>query len=112
MTTPAELLKALDWAGVTLSREGEKLKFKARPGALTADLKAEVMAHKPALLEILGRCPDCGWILDRGRCWACHYRLCEGCRRHKTGSAFIAMCLSCDLGKGARHNPNEWVFPT
>jgi hypothetical protein len=97
VTTPAVLLKTLNHAGVTLSRAGDKLKFKALRGALTADLKAEIIAHKPALMEMIGPCPACGWHIYRGRCFACGYRLCMKCRTRTTGSVFIALCMSCGL---------------
>lgn len=97
MTTPAEVLMVLSRAGVTLSRAGEKLKFTARPGALTADLKAEVLTHKPALMEMIGPCPACEWHIYPGRCFACGYRLCMKCRTRTTGSVFIALCMSCGL---------------
>jgi hypothetical protein len=48
---------------------------------------------------LLAVCPECGRALDRERCWHCHWRLCEVCRERNTGSAFIACCLLCDLGR-------------
>jgi hypothetical protein len=97
VTTPAEVLMVLNRAGVTLSRVGDKLKYKAPGGVLTPELKAEMLIHKSALLEMIGPCPGCGRPLDRGRCWWCHYRLCEECRTQTTGSAFRALCMQCGL---------------
>jgi hypothetical protein len=50
--TPAELLQSLAGRGITLSVEGEGLR--ARPASrLTAEDRAAVQAHKPALLAML-----------------------------------------------------------
>jgi hypothetical protein len=44
-------------------------------------------------------CPGCHGPLDnRGRCWRCDYRRCERCGK-STGSAFLALCILCDLGQ-------------
>lgn len=59
---------------------------------VTLDLPGEDAKPHPS-------CPECGRALDRERCWHCHWRLCEVCRERNTGSAFIACCLLCDLGR-------------
>jgi amino acid adenylation domain-containing protein/non-ribosomal peptide synthase protein (TIGR01720 family) len=53
--TPAlqQLLRDLDAAGVTLSLAGDALRFAAPPGAVTPALRERLVAHKPALLELL-----------------------------------------------------------
>ena len=53
MRTPV-LLDELKRLGVVLTVEGDKLKYKAPAGVLTDELKAEIRAHKPALLALLG----------------------------------------------------------
>ena len=49
----AELLAHLHGLGVELSAADGKLQFRAPPGALTPALRAELAAHKPALLALL-----------------------------------------------------------
>lgn len=66
-----------------------------------AGLLAELGEHKAEVLALLTACPQCHRLMDgKRRCWRCCNRLCETCGR-PTGSAFIALCLLCDIGKGA-----------
>ncbi len=41
-------------AGVTLSVKGDRLHVEAKPGAVSAALRASLAAHKPELLALLG----------------------------------------------------------
>lgn len=44
------------------------------------------------------QCPDCKRPRDqKRRCWHCHNRACENCGR-PTSSAFLARCITCDMG--------------
>ena len=47
------LLDRLHAAGVQLTANGDKLHVSAPPGVLTPELRAELLANKPALLEVL-----------------------------------------------------------
>src|SRR4051812_13204987 len=103
---PSEaLLERCRAAGVTLTAEGETIRFRAPPGALTADLRAMLSVHKAELLGLLRgpdttvepHCPSCRRSVDaKRRCWHCHDRACEQCGR-PTSSAFLALCLLCDM---------------
>src|ERR1700723_3508694 len=53
MRKDAELLKQLRALGVQLTLEGEVLRLNAPKGALTAELQAQLKAHKPEILELL-----------------------------------------------------------
>lgn len=53
--TAAELIQALIAAGVDLWREGDRLRFRAPSGALTAELRALVAEHRAALLTMVPR---------------------------------------------------------
>lgn len=53
--TPAELLDEASHRGVRLFVVGSELRFRAPRGALTPELKAALVEHKSALLELLGR---------------------------------------------------------
>jgi hypothetical protein len=82
---------------VTLTSGGDRLKFTGPTGAVDAELKALLLEHKERLLELVAQCPGCHRPLDSGRCWWCHYRRCSCCRVRNTGSAFLAVCLACEL---------------
>ena len=49
----AHLLTETDRAGVALHAEGDRLRVEAKPGTLTADLRAKLIAGKPALIALL-----------------------------------------------------------
>lgn len=99
------LLDRCNASGITLRAEGESLRFRAPVGALTPAIRAELASRKGELLALLResapgvvpRCPNCRRAADlKGRCWHCQDRACERCER-QTGSAFIALCLLCDM---------------
>src|SRR5436305_4038380 len=54
-TPVAELLAALDARRVRLEVEGERLRFSAPPGALTPELRNELVARKAEIVEHLSR---------------------------------------------------------
>lgn len=88
------LLDDLDRAGVHLYRlDGGQLGCRAPKGALTAEARERIAAHRAELLEALGNCPECKRPLKRGICWRCHWRRCR-CGK-PTGSAFIQTCILC-----------------
>ncbi len=95
--TAVDVLTLCHRRGVELSAVAGKLKFRGTVESVDAGLKELLREHKPALLALLAPCPQCGRGMDRGRCWWCHYRLCACCRTRNTGSAFIAVCLACEL---------------
>jgi hypothetical protein len=99
------LLEQCSAAGVELTAEGETLRFRARRGALTPDLRSLLSAQKRELLAALrgrdetpnGRCPTCQRPVDeKKRCWHCNDRACERCGR-PTSSTYLALCLPCDM---------------
>ncbi len=49
----AQLLAEAGSAGVVLRMEGDRIRVEARPGTLTADLRARLVAAKPALVALL-----------------------------------------------------------
>ena len=49
----AALLAHLTARGVTLAAEGDRLRVRAPVGVLTPEFRAEIAAHKPALLALL-----------------------------------------------------------
>jgi amino acid adenylation domain-containing protein len=51
--TAGTLLQQLTGLGITLFLEGDTLRYRAPKGQLTAELKAAIAAHKPALVELL-----------------------------------------------------------
>lgn len=51
--TPRDLLRLLTTHQVGLFVQSGKLRFRARPGSLTAALRAALSAHKPELLALL-----------------------------------------------------------
>lgn len=53
--TAAELLRTLITGGVDLWREGDRLRFRAPTGALTAELRELVGEHRAALLGMVPR---------------------------------------------------------
>lgn len=53
--TPAELLLELNRRGVRLTAEGDRLRYEAPPGALTAELLDAMRKYKPELLCLLTR---------------------------------------------------------
>jgi hypothetical protein len=55
----AALLDELQRLGVDIHSDGDKLKYDAPKGAMTADLRAELAEHKGELLELLK--PKTGW---------------------------------------------------
>jgi hypothetical protein len=57
MTLPA-LHAHLDRLGVELTARGDRLHFKAPAGVMTEELRAALLAHKPALLALLVRADD------------------------------------------------------
>ena len=95
---PTDVLALCRRQAVELSAAGGMLKFRGPAEAIDAGLKDLLRAHKPALRALLAPCPQCGRTTDRGRCWWCHHRPCERCRTRNTGSAFLAVCLSCEAG--------------
>lgn len=94
--TPTDVLVLCHRREVELSAVGGVLKFHGPADAVDAELKA-LREHKPELLALLATCPQCGRTTERDRCWWCHYRLCERCRTRNTGSAFLAVCLLCEV---------------
>jgi hypothetical protein len=97
--TPIDVLALCHRREVELSAVVGKLKFRGPAEAVDAGLKELLREHKSALLALLAPCPQCARATDRGRCWWCHYRLCERCHRRNTGSAFLASCLLCEVGR-------------
>jgi len=57
--SPAVVLARLRAKGIALTADGGNLKYTAPPGVMTHEMKALVVAHKPALLAWLDR-PDEG----------------------------------------------------
>lgn len=51
--SPIELLTVVRAAGIRLEVSGDRLQFDAPAGALTPDLRAALVEHKPALLALL-----------------------------------------------------------
>src|SRR5262245_54468049 len=107
--TATDLLKRMESEGYTLDLlPGAKVRV--RPASRLDDSTAEdIIEHKEELVNLLRQrlkqsaCPNCRRPLDAIRaCWRCCDRLCEVCGR-LTGSAFLSLCLSCDMaaqGKG------------
>jgi hypothetical protein len=98
-----DLLRDLESRGVVLTPDGGKLVVDAPAGALNAADRDWLVKLKPDLLVILTRrqggpsCPTCKRSLDdKGRCWQCCDRQCEGGCGRWTGSAFLAYCLQCE----------------
>jgi hypothetical protein len=67
MTVP-DLLMELYQRGILLTREGENLRYRAKTGRLTSELKEAIAEHKNALLKLLaapledpGSDPDLAW---------------------------------------------------
>ena len=94
--TATDVLALCRDRGVSLSRRGDRLNFRGPPGAVDVNLRALLLEHKSRLLELVG-CPECNRPLNDGRCWWCHFRRCSRCRARSTGSAFLAVCLACEL---------------
>jgi hypothetical protein len=104
MTVAAELLARCRALGVELGTGagGDSLLWEAHADP-PADLLADLAANKAAVLALVrgphGNCHQCGRALDdRRRCWRCFDRLCP-CGR-LTGSAFLGLCMLCDVGEG------------
>ena len=107
MTVAVELLARCRAAGVELAvgPGGASLLWEATadpPADLLADLLADLAANKADVLaQVRGRfgnCDQCGRPLDdKRRCWRCFWRRCP-CGR-PTGSAFLQLCLVCDLAE-------------
>jgi hypothetical protein len=98
----AELFKAI----------GSQLRLTFTPFEFTEGVPVQAPAipnpvvPSPALLEP-DTCPGCHGPLDnKGRCWRCCYRRCERCGK-STGSAFLALCLTCDLGRDSLALPED-----
>ena len=53
--TPEALLSRLAALNVTLTAHGDRLRVEAPAGALTAELRAALAEHKPALLDLLSQ---------------------------------------------------------
>jgi hypothetical protein len=113
MTAP-EVLALCRQRGIVLTPEPDRIRLRAPAGAIDANLKSLLAEHKPAILALLTSalatpsCPSCRRVLDRGRCWWCHYRLCARCRSQNTASAFIGTCLTCQFREGNdTHHPTE-----
>jgi hypothetical protein len=51
--TPTALLADLDAAGVHLTRAGDDLRYRTRPGVSIAPFREQIAANKPALLALL-----------------------------------------------------------
>ena len=51
--TAVRLLEKIEAQGVTLWAEGDALRYRARPGALTPERVAWLRDHKPAILAVL-----------------------------------------------------------
>ncbi len=51
--TPEALLSRLSALNVTVTAHGDRLRVEAPAGALTAELRAALAEHKPALLALL-----------------------------------------------------------
>lgn len=61
MSRALDILRALHFRGISLRRDGDKLKFTAVPGAMTEELLSAVKDHKAALLELLSKPLAPGW---------------------------------------------------
>jgi hypothetical protein len=102
MSAATALLAELRGQGFVITPKGDALRV-APATHLTPELRELIRRHKPGLLALVrgsfGNCAECGRALDgRRRCLRCHYRVCPGGR--PTGSAFIELCLVCDLAVG------------
>jgi hypothetical protein len=53
MNTVEGVLKECESKSVILHVDGENLKYKAPPGAMTEDLRDAIASHKPKLIKIL-----------------------------------------------------------
>ena len=51
--TVAALLRSLRDLGISLETDGENLRYRARPDAMSPGLRAELRAHKQAVMEAL-----------------------------------------------------------
>jgi hypothetical protein len=104
MTAAAELVSRCRDMGVELGvGAGGNVLFWEAEIDPPPDLLAALAAHKSDVLSLIrgpnGNCDGCGRPLDdKRRCWRCCNRVCP-CGRW-TGSAFIALCLRCDLAEG------------
>ena len=99
--TPASVLELCRSRGVELTVAGDRLWIRGPAAAVDDTLRAELGTHKRELIQvIIATCPECKRPTDRKRrCWSCHNRSCELCGK-PTGSAFIALCICCDLNGG------------
>src|SRR5262249_53899203 len=101
------LLDRLQRLGVEVSLVGGRLRLDAPAGALTPELKEEVVSLKADMIELLSRtpvccppepspdCPKCRRPLGiHGACFRCRTRPCIDCGGN-TGSPFIARCSAC-----------------
>jgi hypothetical protein len=101
--TATDLLRRMESVGYTLVLvTGGKVRVRPASRLDNATIDA-IKEHKAELVNLLRErlqrdaCPTCRRALDERRaCWKCCDRLCETCGR-QTGSAFIALCLSCDM---------------
>ncbi len=96
--TAVDVARLCRHRGIELTAAGGRLRYRAPAGAVDAEVLSMLSAHKAELLLLAAPCPGCGRPLDAGRCWWCHHRVCEACRERPTGSAYLALCLPCDLG--------------
>ena len=55
MSDAVVLLREIEGSGVELSVAGDTLRWRAPPGAMTAEMKARLKAHKGAVIEFLAR---------------------------------------------------------
>jgi len=63
--TTEQVLRTARERGIRLHPEGDGLRYKAPPGALTDDLRTELVTHKAEILKTLARgdthpCGHCG----------------------------------------------------
>jgi hypothetical protein len=101
--TATDLLRRMESEGYTLVLVASG-KVRVRPASQLDNATIDaIKEHKAELVSLLrwrlerDACPTCRRPLDNRRaCWKCCDRLCETCGR-QTGSAFIAVCLSCDM---------------
>ena len=100
--TPAEVIATCERVGITLSVNGEKLRYEAPAGALTPVLREQLLTHKGALLKI------CWRLVEMRRLAGTAPRPCVYARESAQGAPGI--CFSCgDPLDGAWHVGRCWA---
>lgn len=65
--TTTELMDVLRKRGVVLQASGDRINYRARPGALTPELRANLVAHKRAILAYLRKVQSLGQPVGTNR---------------------------------------------